>query len=251
MFTLITAPAQTASISTGYDMRAMLAQPHPFANQTGTRWRPHSPTAAAPAAQVPTTAPVRPIPVAAPAPKPMSAATASQPMATGTTSRGQRNVGDPWTGVIQQISLGALAHDQGPFSSNKEGGVDTHVEIRFVSPKFLDLIWSPYPHIGANINSSGDTSQVFIGLSYEWEFWGNYFAGFSLGGAWHDGETTNAPLDRKELGCSILFRESINVGYRFTKHQGIGLHLDHISNAKLCDTNEGLENVGVRYSYRF
>ena len=27
--------------------------------------------------------------------------------------------------------------------------------------------------------------------------------------------------------------------------------LAHLSNAKFCDTNEGLENVGVRYGYRF
>ena len=28
-------------------------------------------------------------------------------------------------------------------------------------------------------------------------------------------------------------------------------HFDHISNAKLCSTNEGLETFGIRYGYRF
>ncbi len=237
-------PAVAASASSIYDMNRMLSEPHPLANQYGTRWRP---AAAQPA----------PRSFAAPVVTPMAAPVRqAQPRAaTRTTTRTttQAAPAKKQNGFVSEIKLGVLAHDQGPFSSNKESGVDTNVEVRFVSPDILKAIWSPRPHIGFNANSSGSTSSVFIGLTYEWDFWKNMFAGFSLGGAVHNGETDQgtAELDEKELGCRVLFRESIEVGYRINKHHSLSGFLDHISNAKLCDTNEGVENAGIRYGYRF
>ena len=213
------APAAT------YDMDRFLGEPHPFA----------APPATSPPA-------VRPVPappaISAPAAPPAQRARPPAPAVRGDE-------------FLSEIRLGGLAHDQGPFSSNKEDGFDMNLEVLFVSPDFLDVIFSPRPHAGLTLNSSGNTSQAYLGLSWEWDFWDGAFAGFSLGGAVHDGETTNAPLDRKELGCSVLFRESIDIGYRFDKTNSLMVHLDHISNAKLCDTNEGLENIGIRYGYRF
>ena len=205
-----------------YDMDRFLSEPHPFAVPP-----PSSPPAARP--------------VAAPTPAPPAvSAPAARPAPAG---RGDE--------FLSEVRFGGLAHDQGAFSSNKEDGVDINVEVLFVSPDFLDGIGSPRPHAGLTLNSSGDTSQAYLGLSWEWDFWDGAFAGFSLGGAVHDGETTNAPLDKKELGCSVLFRESIDFGYRLDENNALMVHLDHISNAKLCDTNEGLENIGIRYGYRF
>ena len=152
---------------------------------------------------------------------------------------------------ISEIRVGALWHDQGPFSSNKEGGVDGNLELLFASPGFLDILWAPRPHFGASYNSSGDTSQAYLGLTWEWDFFDDFFAGFSLGGTVHDGFKTTSRLDRKELGCRILFRESIAFGYRINKHHSLMAFLDHSSNAKLCSRNEGLESIGIRYGYRF
>ena len=71
---------------------------------------------------------------------------------------------------------------------------------------------------------------------------------------------------RKSLGCRILFRESVNFGYRFKKRHAIMAHFDHSSNASLCEKNtpdgtqhgrhdvilnEGLESLGIRYGYIF
>ncbi len=210
------APAAT------YDMDRFLGEPHPFA----------VPPASSPPAARPDPAPRRAPPaISAPAAPPAPA--------------------DRGDGFLSEVRLGGLAHDQGPFSSNKEDGFDVNLEVLVVSPELLDGIGSPRPHAGLTLNSSGDTSQAYLGLSWEWDFWDGAFAGFSLGGAVHDGETTNAPLDRKELGCPVLFRQSIDVGYRLDMNNSLMAHLDHISNAKLCDTNEGLENVGIRYGYRF
>ena len=77
------------------------------------------------------------------------------------------------------------------------------------------------------------------------------FAGLSVGGAYHDGETDSGAADKKDLGCHLLFRESFTLGWQLTEHHKIAAIFDHISNAKICDHNEGLENIGLRYSYRF
>lgn len=154
--------------------------------------------------------------------------------------------------LFSEVRVGALAHDQGPFSSNKEGGFDSNIELLFTSPELLDVIWSPRPHIGASVNSSGDTSQAYLGLTWDWDFFERaMFVNFSLGGAVHNGETTTDQLDKKELGCRVLFRESLDIGYRFNAVHSLMFHFDHISNAKLCSTNEGLETIGIRYGYSF
>jgi lipid A 3-O-deacylase len=152
---------------------------------------------------------------------------------------------------ISEVRIGALVHDIGPFSSNEEGGMDGNFEVLFQSPGLLDIIWAPRPHIGLSVNSEGDTSQVYAGLSWEWSFWGHWFAGFSLGGSVHDGKLTTNRIDRKELGCRLLFRESIEIGYRFGGKHSISGFLDHISNARICEKNEGLETTGIRYGYKF
>lgn len=176
---------------------------------------------------------------------------------------------NPLWGYISELRMGALAHDVGPFSAKEESGIDTNIEMLFSSPDFLEIIWSPRPQLGINYNSSGDTSQAYLGLEWEYGFWDGWFTSFSFGGAVHDGHlvgnTEDAP-NSKSLGCRFLFREALNLGYRFRGHHAVMLHLDHISNASLCEKetrdgsefgrhttvlNEGLETFGVRYGYMF
>jgi lipid A 3-O-deacylase len=153
--------------------------------------------------------------------------------------------------LISEIRVGALWHDQGPFSHRKERGYDGNLEILFTSPKFLTQIWTPRPHMGISLNSVGDTNQTYLGLTWESEFYQHYFANFSVGAGYHDGYKVTDLQDRKSLGCKFLFRESIDLGFRVQKNHSIMAHLDHVSNAKLCSTNEGLESVGIRYGYLF
>jgi lipid A 3-O-deacylase len=287
---LASASAHAASINSVYDMNRMLSEPHPLAGQYGTRWKPAAvapppmqapgapsgaPPPGSPAAIIapqlrldPGTSGVpvhEPQPAAQPkprsqlapaaAPPVMSPAAPPKPAPTAKSRPGAvtKNESRDSGGFISEIKIGALAHDQGPFSSNKEDGIDAHVELRFVSPDILKHIGAPYPHIGADINTSGNTNSVWLGVVWEKQFWKGLFAGFSIGGAYHDGETDQGEgqEDEKELGCTPLFRLGLNLGWRFDKHHSIDVLLDHLSNAKICDTNEGLENIGVRYGYRF
>ena len=155
------------------------------------------------------------------------------------------------SGRISEVRGGFLVHDEGPFSRNKEDGVDANFEVLFKAPQALDIIFSPRPHVGVTMNSAGNTSQLYAGVTWDWAFFQDYFINFSLGGAVHTGEKVTDDLKKKSLGCRTLFRESLDLGYNISGPHSIMFHFDHISNAKLCSTNEGLENFGLRYGYRF
>ncbi len=175
-------------------------------------------------------------------------------MAVANADAGRAADGDgnlAFTDIVTEVRVGALAHDTGPFSSNKEDGVDGNLEVLFASPEFLDLVFSPRPHIGASINSASDTSQGYLGLTWEFDLLDDVFIDLTFGGAVHNGNLDDNELGRKDLGCRVLFRGAIGLGYRITPNHNISIHFDHISNARLCDANEGLESVGLRYGYRF
>ena len=235
-----------AGPSTPYDMDRFLGEPYPLAPQ------------AAPAPPPQPAAPPWSKPAPAPKPKPVTEKRKRRPLPELALEPAPRRAPPPDEGrgvggVLSEIRVGLLAHDQGPFSSNKEDGPDVNLEFLFVSPDLLDVIWSPRPHIGFTGNTAGDTNQAYLGLTWEWGFWRRAFAEFSFGGAVHDGELTTNMVGRtkKELGCRVLFRGSVAIGYKFAGRHSVMVHLDHISNAGLCDENEGLDNVGVRYGYRF
>ncbi|MGD9535909.1 MAG: acyloxyacyl hydrolase [Alphaproteobacteria bacterium] len=153
---------------------------------------------------------------------------------------------------LDTIAFGVLLHDAGVFGNGKEDGVDFNVELRLdkLTGEFWGYLLNPQPHIGVSINSVGDTSQAYFGLTWLFDFGAGFFGGGSLGGAVHNGETdTNRP-DKKSLGSVVLFRESVEIGWRFAPRHSLSVMLDHISNAGLASENEGLDNVGIRYSLR-
>ena len=232
-----------------YDLNILMQQPHPFA---GPQAPPAWPSLLGPA-PAPRSAPVVwPAPAAWPAPVARPAAGAAPRYRRRADARSfSGSAGGGPLSALSEVRGGILAHDRGPFTDNEEGGADINLEVLFRSPDALGSIGSPRPHVGFSVNTSGDTDQFYGGLTWEWEFWRSLFAGFSLGGAIHDGKTETSRTDRKELGCRVLFRGSLELGYRLTRRHGVSLFYDQISNLDICDNNEGLETAGVRYGYRF
>ena len=160
--------------------------------------------------------------------------------------------------VVDEVRLGVLAHDIGLFGSNAEDGADLNAEVRFVSPSFLRWAFSPRPHLGVSINTSGATDQLYFGLTWTATLFRDvilrgdgFFVELGLGGAVHDGKIDTTRVDRKSLGSRVLFRESLEFGWAFTPSQSVSFMLDHISNANLADRNEGLDNFGIRYGLKF
>ena len=245
-----------AEAGTGvYDMSRLINEPHPFANGPSANpvAYPSIPVSAdqlRPRARMP-----QPVPYGR-SPGRTAAGQSARDRVPPATAQQFDLPREPkrqglW-GIISELRLGALAHDIGPFSSNEEDIIlDYNAEILFISPAFLEKIWAPRPHLGFTLNTGGDTSQIYAGLTWEYGFWRHWFIDFSLGGAVHDGKKKTIQIDRKELGCSLLFRESFEIGYRFESGHALTGFLDHVSNANICDHNEGLESAGIRYGYRF
>ena len=77
------------------------------------------------------------------------------------------------------------------------------------------------------------------------------FLDASLGGSAHNGKLDTTDPDRKSLGSPVLFRESLELGYRFAEVHSLSVMLDHISNADLADRNEGLDTLGIRCGLKF
>lgn len=157
---------------------------------------------------------------------------------------------------ISEVKVGVLSHDIPLFGSNKEEGADLNGEVLFESPAFLKWAYSPRPLVGFDLNLSGDTSAIYIGLGWNFDLvktadGSALFIAPALGGAWHDGKIDKESQDRKALGSSILFREGLDIGWRFSGGVSVSAFLDHISNASLAEHNEGLTNGGVRIGYKF
>ena len=163
--------------------------------------------------------------------------------------------------LVDEVKIGALSHDVGFLTHHVEGGADVNLEALFVSPDLLGLIGSPRPHIGADINTAGNTSDGYFGLTWGWTLVpslfgaGAVFANGSLGGAVQDGFTgtkaTVPPPGRKLLGSEVLFRESAELGYQITPVVSISALLDHISNANLAPRNAGITSAGARLGFKF
>ncbi len=155
--------------------------------------------------------------------------------------------------AVSEIRAAILLHDRGFFHERKETGRDLNVEVLFPSPrwKLFEMVWSPRPHVGASINDSGGTSQVYGGFTWEWRPAGNAFVDGSLGLAVHDGDLKPTRRGLEGLGLRVLFRESLEVGYRFRGRHSFSFLIDHISNARLAHENQGITSMGLRYGYRY
>lgn len=153
--------------------------------------------------------------------------------------------------AVSEVRLGVLAHDQGIFSSHDEPGVGINGEVLFQDLGWLGRTAALRPHLGVTVNTAGATSQTYFGITgtVPLSQWG--FVEGSFGGSIHNGNLDKNEANRKDLGCRVLFRESVSVGVYLDEHSSVAAVADHISNASICDRNEGLEAVGIRYGYRF
>jgi lipid A 3-O-deacylase len=165
------------------------------------------------------------------------------------------------TKFVDEVKIGVLGHDLGFLTHHVEGGADVNLEMLFTSPDMLSIIGSPRPHIGADINTAGNTSDGYLGLTWGWTLMPSLFGGGalyangSLGGAVQDGFTGGkasvAPPGRKLLGSAVLFRESAELGYQITPIVSVSALLDHISNANLAPRNAGITSAGARLGFKF
>jgi len=153
---------------------------------------------------------------------------------------------------LYAIRTGMLVHDVPLWSRTRaEGGIDLNVEVGFKFPDYPLFEGRLNSNLGFSLNSQGDTSKVYSGLLWEHIWNSGMFLNFGLGLAVHNGQLESDNDNEKELGSRILFRIPIEIGLYVARHHGLSIMFDHVSNAYLADPNEGLDTIGLRYSYRF
>jgi lipid A 3-O-deacylase len=160
--------------------------------------------------------------------------------------------------ILDEVKFGLLAHDIPLGGHHREEGFDINLEFLFASPDIFRLIWSPRPHVGADINVYGKTSSYYAGLTWGGIFYEPHvfvgdgiFAYLSLGGSVNDGKISTTDPTRKSLGSHVLFREGLDLGYQLSPRLSLAAFIDHISNANLANRNEGLTNAGMRVGFKF
>jgi lipid A 3-O-deacylase len=156
-------------------------------------------------------------------------------------------------GYFHRMFFGVLAHDvDGLWSgTRKEDGVDINGEIVFCRTGISVLAGTLRPNLGLSFNSQGDTSKFYGGVLWEINTKHGLFFASGLGAAVHNGELDTDDKDKKSLGSRVLFRIPFEVGYQITARHSLSLLFDHVSNAGLASSNEGLDTIGIRYGYSF
>lgn len=147
---------------------------------------------------------------------------------------------------VSEVRFGVLAHDP---LAQKEDGIDINAEIFFSS--WTQGSWELRPSLGASVNTTGDTSQVYLAINYGGPLGGGWFLEIAGGGMVHDGELETPDPNKKELGSEVLFHLGLSLGVMVSEDVSLSLYADHASNAGWAERNEGLETGGLRMGIRF
>jgi lipid A 3-O-deacylase len=170
----------------------------------------------------------------------------------------------PW---ISEIRGGVMYHEDSRlrrllFNQSRfreDGIIDLNGEVLFAKPQWtfgswlLDFVLRPRVRVGASINIGRGTSQASAGLAWDTYIWKNVFWEGSLDIAVHNGWTGITPSadNLRMLGCSPILRQSVSLGVDVTEHWRVMATFEHLDNFKLCNSNQGLSNLGLRVGYRF
>lgn len=171
---------------------------------------------------------------------------------------------------IDEIRAGVWLHNVRHPRQDSQHSIDLNLEVlfqelTFVEPEngFLRVLLQPRPMLGGVLNTEGDTNQLYFGLAWEYEFDFGLFINPTFGFSLHDGNLDpptvpcgacpggRAFTDKESaLGYPILFRESVDVGWRFAGRHAISFTWSHISNAGLSTNNDGMDFIGLRYGFK-
>ncbi len=154
-----------------------------------------------------------------------------------------------------------------------ETGEDFELGWRSEKIESWDLLKHPSIYVMTQINDSGNTNQADIGLTWKSRPFSakKFYIRPSFGLAIHDGRLSipdpdeagisQAEHDRRvalamepknEYASRVLFNPQFSVGYDFSERTSVEISWVHISHGGLSeDTNQGQDNLGVRFNYRY
>lgn len=107
--------------------------------------------------------------------------------------------------------------------------------------QFEDVYYGLRPVVGA-MATSDSAAYGYAGARWDVPITANWLIAptFNIG-AYRNG-------DGKNLGHGLEFRSGIEVAYAFEDETRLGLHLSHISNASIGDSNPGTEILQATYA---
>lgn len=150
-----------------------------------------------------------------------------------------------------QFRVGAATHG---IASAETGTIDANIEWLMPAFDFGSTGgFTLHPQIGADLNTQGRTSAGYAGFAGVLTLPGGIFVEADLGGSVNNGYTSSPPAgsNRSELGCTALFREAFVIGVPLSDRLSVMAMAEHMSNANLCQPNNGITNVGVKLGYSF
>jgi lipid A 3-O-deacylase len=113
-------------------------------------------------------------------------------------------------------------------------------------------ILEPRIYLGASLGTGDGVDQIYGGFSWTADITSRLFVELGLGGTVHNGKLDGSNGKGPDLGCRLLFREQVALGYRVTDNWQILATADHSSHANLCDgPNDGLSHAGLAIGYNF
>jgi lipid A 3-O-deacylase len=170
--------------------------------------------------------------------------------------------------AVDELNVGVMAHNikiLNGKNANKESGPNIEAELVFDRPHFLRFLGAPRPYLMASINTQGNTSFAGGGLNWRFRFFDDrirFQPGLGIIG--HDGALDNKyPISDPRhlqyadenvfLGSRALFRTTLVSEYRFTDRLGVQVLYEHLSHGQILGhgRNQGLDEAGVRLSYKF
>ncbi len=165
-------------------------------------------------------------------------------------------------GLIDEVWVGAFAHDLSNLDSGKESGRwDLQLEVDSAQPRLLRAIGAPHVNGVLQLDTGGLTSFAAVGLMWDHRLYRRLYASADFGIGVSDGVVNPAPgpagdYDREHrllLGSRALFREAVGVQWRLTRRWFVGAEFTHCSNGHILAShyNEGITDAGLRIGYRF
>jgi len=156
-------------------------------------------------------------------------------------------------GLVSELKIGALYHDVPGLWSGfqvERQAVDINAEIDF-HPLWSSESSSILPAIGGTYNPDGQTSHGYADVRWKITPSPIWYLTFGIGAAFNNGQTDLVDYSRKALGSHILFHPSVELGLNLDAHNNVSVYFEHMSNGNLATYNEGMDDIGVRYGYRF
>ena len=158
--------------------------------------------------------------------------------------------------IFDELRFGTSASISG--SNSRESGIFPSATVFFdplssgTAATWQQTILEPRIYLGASVGTGDGVDQVFGGFSWTADITNRLFVELGLGGTVHNGKLDGSSGKGPDLGCRLLFREQIALGYRVSDNWQILATADHSSHANLCDgPNDGLSHAGLAIGYKF